>query len=112
MKFLMNKIASWHEFTFDSTEEAQWLKLKEEELEAQACERPEDWYKELADVFFVYAALVYRYKSEQAKTLFEAVWNTLAIYQRDRVYDELKAKFEINKNRTWEKQPDGTYHHV
>lgn len=112
MNSLMNKIANWHELTFDSTEEAQWLKLKEEETEAEECNNDIDWIKEMADVCFIYSALIYRYNSDKAKSMFYAMWNPLSHWQKEDIENELAIKFKINKNRKWEKQPDGTYHHI
>lgn len=112
MKKLMQDIAEWHKETFDTTREAQLIKLAEEVNEAHNSSNRDDWFKEMADVFFVLAALVYRYKDMTANVLLHTLWTVNDNESQKRIYDELSKKFEKNKKRIWVKQPDGTYHHA
>lgn len=112
MKELMEDIAKWHTETFDTTREAQVLKLAEEVKEAHATASIEDWHKEMADVCFVLAALIYRYNDETSKAIFFTLWAVLREYDKKAIEYELELKFEKNKKRVWIKQPDGTYHHA
>lgn len=111
MEELMKEIAAWHEKTFDTTSEAQHLKLVEELNEVLEAKDQDEWYKEMADVLFVLAALVYRFKDPVGKAMLTI---TLCTCNKDqlRLFKELHAKFEKNKKRVWIKQPDGTYHHA
>lgn len=109
---LMSAIAEWHEATFDTTFEEQCIKLREEIDEAALAKDFDEWFKEMADVFFVYAALLYRYRNFDAQCQFTKTIDSMPNWMLDRIDEELAKKFEINKNRKWEKQPDGTYHHV
>lgn len=112
MKKLMQDIAKWHKETFDTTREAQLIKLAEEVNEAHNSSNRDEWFKEMADVFFVLAALVYRYKDMTANVLLHTLWTVNDNESQKRIYDELSKKFEKNKKRIWVKQPDGTYHHA
>lgn len=107
----MKEIAAWHEKTFDTTLQAQNLKLGEELNEVLEAKNLDEWYKEMADVLFVLAALVYRFKDPMGKAMLTTV---LCTCHKDmpKLVQELVAKFEKNKNRVWVKQPDGTYHHA
>lgn len=111
MEELMKNIAKWHEKTFDTTLEAQHIKLLEEVNEVFQTKTVDEWYKEMADVLFVLAALVYRFNDRVSKTMLSFA---LCVCHKDgtRILKELIAKFEKNKKRIWVKQPDGTYHHA
>lgn len=111
MEELMKEIAKWHEKTFDTTMRAQCLKLDEELSEVLDAKSLDEWYKEMADVLFVFAALVYRFKDPISRAMLTMV---LCVCHKDgpRLMQELVAKFEKNKKRVWIKQPDGTYHHA
>ena len=109
---LMERIAEWHEQTFDTTCEAQWIKLKEEVIELCETESYSNYMEELADVVFVLSALIYRFKDDNAITFAKLVGAFLNPLISEDLYFYLSAKFNKNKARKWEKQPDGTYHHV
>lgn len=111
-KELMKQIADWHTKTFDSTRDEQMLKLKEEITEAEETTNIEDWYKEFADILFVLSALIYRYQDDNAVYFAYTIAKVLPEFMSEQIMSELNKKFEINKNRKWEKQPDGTYHHI
>lgn len=111
MKKLMQDIAKWHKETFDTTHEAQLLKLAEEVKEVHNSPNRDEWFKEMADVFFVLAALIHRYNDITADAIFHTLWAVSNQDNQKRFYDELTKKFEKNKKRIWVKQPDGTYHH-
>lgn len=107
---LTQEIAQWHQKTFQTTEKAQKIKLLEELKEYYDSGELE----EIADILFVLSSLAHRYGSELFTELLSF---TLDIIGHDKQFsDEIKkqltAKFEKNKNRTWQKQPDGSYHHV
>lgn len=109
---LMERIAEWHEQTFDTTCEAQWIKLKEEVIELCEAESYSNCMEELADVVFVLSALIYRFKDDNAITFAKLIGAFLSPLISEDLYFYLNGKFEKNKARKWEKQPDGTYHHV
>lgn len=109
---LMEQIAVWHEQTFDTTCEAQWIKLKEEVNELSEAESYSNYMEELADVVFVLSALIYRFKDENAVTFEKLIKAFLPQLVSEDLYFYLSEKFKKNKARKWEKQPDGTYHHV
>lgn len=111
MEELMKEIAEWHKKTFDTTLKAQALKFGEELDEVLNVQSLDEWYKEMADVLFVLAAMVYRFKDPVGRAMLTMV---LCVCHKDmpRLIQELVAKFEKNKNRVWIKQPNGTYHHA
>lgn len=109
---LMERIAEWHEQTFDTTCEAQWIKLKEEVIELCETESYSNYMEEFADVMFVLSALIYRFKDDNAITFAKLVGVFLNPLILEDLYFYLSEKFKKNKARKWEKQPDGTYHHV
>lgn len=111
-KPFMKKIAEWHTATFDSSRDEQIIKLQEELSEARNANSIEEWYEEMADVLFVISALVYRYNDSDALLYAASITNILPRFMYNEIRDKLNKKFEINKNRKWEKQPDGTYHHI
>lgn len=111
MTDLLKEIAEWHKNTFDTTKEEQLIKLKEEIQEYHEAENFDDIVNEMADVMIVVAALVYRYEDESYHNIMMNAIDENKISQKI-LYDAIKTKFEKNKRRKWEKQPDGTYHHV
>lgn len=108
----MKQIAQWHKETFETDRKAQERKLLEEKDEASRTRNYSEWYKEMADVVFVLAALIHRFESPMAKIQFEELWSVLNEIQKVEIEKELRMKFEINKNRIWERRDDGTYHHI
>lgn len=112
MNDLMKDIAVWHKETFDTTFEAQLIKLAEEVKEAHDAKTKEEWHKEMADVVFVLSALIYRYDDMTSKAIYSTMWMVLEENDRRAIKRELIAKFEKNKKRIWVKMPDGTYHHA
>ena len=63
---------------------------------------------ELADCFIVASALAFRFGSVFGFVMLNGIIEKNA----DELYDAIKAKMEINRKRTWNKQQNGSYHHV
>lgn len=105
---LADEISIWNEDTFpDATETEQLLKTAEEFEELH---RSLDELGELADCFIASAALSKRYGSSLGDFLLKAIVKHAAGYS-DELYQAVKDKMDINRRRSWGKQPDGTYKH-
>lgn len=112
MEELLKDIAKWHEQTFDTDAEAQFKKLYEELNETSNANDMDEWYKEVADVIFVLAALQYRFNEPVGRAMLTVVLGMIPKIAIPKILTELIKKFEKNKKRVWVKQPDGTYHHA
>ena len=101
------KISVWHEQTFpDADKTGQLLKL-DEEFDEWMEERK---LTELADCFIVASALWFRF--EAAIGMFTMLAIVKHMEDADgELYDAIVAKMEVNKNRSWKKQANGSYHH-
>lgn len=105
---LAEQIADWHEQTFqDATEESQILKLNEEFAEYADGE----FIEELADVFIVAASLSERWGNMMGMFTMKAVVKH-AGRDKEVLYLAICRKMGINRQRKWEKLPDGRYKHV
>ena len=104
---LAKKIADWHTVTFkDADKVGQLLKL-DEEFDEWMEERK---LTELADCFIVASALWFRF--EAAIGMFTMLALVKHMEDADgELYDAIVAKMEVNKNRSWKKQANGSYHH-
>ena len=112
MKETVLTIAKWHQETFpDATMEDQLRKF-DEEMKEYNCSPS---YEELADMFIVACGLC-RFDLIVALSYFAIVAGTLS--ERKEIYSsaifpiKVDEKMEKNRKRTWEKTPQGNYHHT
>ena len=105
-------IAKWHQETFpDATMEDQLRKFDEEMEEYERSPS----YEELADMFIVACGLC-RFDLIVALSYFTIV--ATALNERKEIYSsaifpiKVAEKMEKNRRRTWEKTPQGNYHHT
>lgn len=112
MKETVLTIAKWHQETFpDATMEDQLQKFDEEMEEYERTPTLE----ELADMFIVCCGLC-RFDLIVAMSYFTIVATTLN--ERKELYAsaifpaKVEEKMEKNRKRTWEKTPQGNYHHT
>lgn len=108
---LETEIKIWHEQTFpDTSLSEQLLKLEEELQEWDDAVNTENELKEAADIFIVCCGLK-RWNSYVGSFVRD---NLIDYYVSS--YDLLKCyiitKFDKNKKRVWQKQSNGTYHHI
>lgn len=112
MKETVLSIAKWHQETFpDATMEDQLRKFDEEMEEYERSPS----YEELADMFIVACGLC-RFDLIVALSYFTIV--ATALNERKEIYSgaifpiKVAEKMKKNRNRTWEKTPQGNYHHT
>ena len=104
---LAKKIADWHTVTFKDADKAGQLLKLDEEFDEWMEERK---LTELADCFIVASALWFRF--EAAIGMFTMLALVKHMEDADgELYDAIVAKMEVNKNRSWKKQANGSYHH-
>lgn len=113
---ILEEAKAWHFEQFpDATYQGQLAKLEEELSEFHKEEEYSDaWYKELADVFIVLAGLS-RWPSWICSTL-RIYFNQFHYWSSNsdaqaRLREEIKAKLEKNKARSWVQLPDGRFKH-
>lgn len=109
-----DKIAEWHEKTFDTTESAQRLKLNEEIVElAEAGQAGDEGksYQEAADVFVVAASLSIRFCAPDATDLIERMIDKATPEFLAAVIAKQERNLERTRRGEWKKQKDGSYHH-
>lgn len=105
-------IAEWHAKTFpDATMEDQLRKFDEEMEEYERTPT----FEELADMFIVACGLC-RFDMVVAMSYMTIV--ATALNERKEIYasavfpNKVDEKMAKNRNRTWEKTPQGNYHHT
>lgn len=109
---LAEKIAEWHEATFEFADEfGQFLKLEEEFKEWSEANSTEDMMSELADCFIVASALWFRFHTNVGGFICKAIVKHYSNNELQ-LYAAIVAKMEVNKARQWKKQPNGSYHHL
>ena len=120
MKESILSIAQWHKDMFpDATLDGQRLKWMEEKREWKESLRPvtKDLVcgdvKELADMFIVACGLT-RFSDAEAMFCFSSVVQELysSLFTTSDLENAIDEKMEHNRARIWEKQANGSYHHV
>ena len=120
MKESILSIAQWHKDMFpDATLDGQRLKWMEEKREWKESLRPvtKDLVcgdvKELADMFIVACGLT-RFSDAEAMFCFGSVVRELcsSLFTTSDLENAIDEKMERNRARIWEKQANGSYHHV
>lgn len=120
MKESILSIAQWHKDMFpDATLDGQRLKWLEEKREWKESLRPvtKDLVcgdvKELADMFIVACGLT-RFSDAEAMFCFSSVVQELysSLFTTSDLENAIDEKMEHNRARIWEKQANGSYHHV
>lgn len=120
MKESILSIAQWHKDMFpDATLDGQRLKWMEEKREWKESLRPvtKDLVcgdvKELADMFIVACGLT-RFSDAEAMFCFSSVVQELysSLFTTLDLENAIDEKMEHNRARIWEKQANGSYHHV
>lgn len=106
---LAETIADWHTQTFaEADENGQVLKLVEEFQEFEDSDKS---IEELADCFIVAASLSERYGNALGLFVMKAIVKNAADVDGC-LFNAVKAKMEVNRNRVWKLQSTGSYHHV
>lgn len=118
MKESILSIAQWHKDTFpDATLDGQRLKWMEEKREWKESLRPAVGIfgdvNELADMFIVACGLT-RFSDTEAMFCFGRVERELceSLFATKDLENAIDKKMERNRARIWEKQANGSYHHV
>lgn len=105
-----NSIRRWSEETFpDLTSGMQEKKLKEELREVARAENTDRWLGEMADVFIVASILWIRFHNPLGRLALE--WVEMHPEYKE-IREAVDAKMEINRNREWQVNKNGVYHHV
>ena len=120
MKESILSIAQWHKDAFpDATLDGQKLKWLEEKREWKESLRSatDDFVcgdvNELADMFIVACGLT-RFSDAEAMFCFGRVERELcaSLFATEDLENAIDKKMERNRVRSWEKTPQGNYHHT
>lgn len=120
MKESILSIAQWHKDAFpDATLDGQKLKWLEEKREWKESLRPATEgfvcgdVNELADMFIVACGLT-RFSDTEAMFCFDSVVRELcsSLFATSDLENAIDKKMERNRARSWEKTPQGNYHHT
>lgn len=112
MKETVLSIAKWHEQTFPDTDLQGQLAKFQEETDEYA---EDESLAELADMFIVACGMT-RFDNMAALGCFAIVADCLSKHKNFAASvifaEEVAKKMVKNRNRTWEKTPQGNYHHT
>ena len=112
MKETILSIAKWHEQTFPDTDLQGQLAKFQEETEEFA---KDDSLTELADMFIVACGMT-RFDNMAALGCFAIVADCLSKHKNFAASvifaEEVEKKMAKNRKRSWEKTPQGNYHHT
>lgn len=112
MKETILSIAKWHEETFPDTDLQGQLTKFQEETDEYAEDQS---LAELADMFIVASGMT-RFDNMAALGCFAIVADLLSKHENFAASvifaEEVQKKMAKNRSRTWEKTPQGNYHHT